>query len=183
VGAVLVKNGRVVGEGAHRQYGKAHAEIGAIRQAGSKARGATLYVTLEPCNHYGKTPPCVAAILRAGIQKVVAAMKDPNPLVGGKGFRRLRKAGVIVKSGVLEKEARHLNDPFLLSLARKRPLVILKAALSLDGKIATVSGRSKWITGEKARRETHELRAEADAILVGSGTALKDNPSLTVRLS
>ena len=182
VGAVLVKNGRIVGEGGHSQYGGPHAEILALRQAGSKAKGATLYVTLEPCSHHGKTPPCVEAVLRAGVKKVIAAMKDPFPLVRGRGFQILRKAGVRVQSGVLEKESRGINQAFIFSVTHGRPWVLLKAAMSLDGKMATVSGRSRWITGPAARRKAHELRAQSDAILVGSGTALKDNPSLTVRL-
>lgn len=182
VGAVLVKGDRVIGEGGHRRYGGPHAEVVALRKAGAKAKGATLYVTLEPCCHYGKTPPCVEAIVRAGVRRVVAAMKDPFPQVRGKGFALLRWVGTQVEVGLLEKEAAALNETFLLSIQRSRPKVILKAAASLDGKIATVAGRSKWITGEKARRKTHELRAKADAILVGGRTALLDNPSLTVRL-
>lgn len=182
VGAVLVKSGRIVGEGGHSQYGGPHAEVIALRKAGGKARGATLYVTLEPCSHHGKTPPCVAAILRAGVQKVVAAMQDPFPLVKGKGFQILRQAGVVVRSGLLEQETRRMNESFIFAVTHSRPRVILKAAASLDGKIATDSGRSRWITGPQARRTAHELRACCDAILVGSGTALKDNPSLTVRL-
>ncbi len=182
VGAVIVRQGKIVGEGATRPYGGFHAEVVALKKAGSKAKGATLYVTLEPCAHYGKTPPCVDAIIRSGVKKVVAALEDPFPLVSGQGFARLRQAGISVKVGLLENEAAALNGTFLLSAQRGRPMVILKAAASLDGKIATVAGRSKWITGEKARRKTHEMRAQADAILVGSRTALLDNPSLTVRL-
>lgn len=182
VGAVLVKSGRIVGEGGHSRYGGPHAEVLALRQAGSRAKGATLYVTLEPCSHYGKTPPCVHALLNAGVKKVVAAMKDPFPLVAGGGFRTLRKAGVRVRSGVLEVEARKLNEPFVSALTKGRPEVVLKSAVTLDGKIAPASGRSRWITGEKARRKAHELRSQVDAILVGSGTALIDDPSLTVRL-
>jgi diaminohydroxyphosphoribosylaminopyrimidine deaminase / 5-amino-6-(5-phosphoribosylamino)uracil reductase len=182
VGAVLVKSGRIVGEGAHGWYGGPHAEIEALRKAGSKARGATLYVTLEPCSHFGKTPPCVGALVHAGVRRVVAAMRDPFPPVAGKGFARLRNSGVQVSSGLLERSARLINENFLFSVRNKRPKVILKAAVSLDGKIATATGRSKWITGEKARRKAHEIRAVADALLVGSRTAIKDNPSLTVRL-
>jgi diaminohydroxyphosphoribosylaminopyrimidine deaminase/5-amino-6-(5-phosphoribosylamino)uracil reductase len=182
VGAVLVKNGRIVGEGAHGRYGGPHAEIVALGKAGHRARGATLYVTLEPCDHFGKTPPCTKALIRAGVQRVVASLRDPFPLVAGKGFARLRRAGVQVDSGLLEKDARQLNKNFFFSVRHKRPKVILKAAVSLDGKIATMSGRSKWITGGKARQKTHEMRAAADALLVGSRTVLKDNPSLTVRL-
>jgi diaminohydroxyphosphoribosylaminopyrimidine deaminase / 5-amino-6-(5-phosphoribosylamino)uracil reductase len=182
VGAVLVKNGKMVGEGAHDRYGGPHAEIVALRKAGPKAYGATLYVTLEPCSHSGKTPPCTEALLQAGIRRVVAAMRDPFPLVAGSGFARLRKAGIQIASGLLEKNARQINESFLYSVRNKRPKVILKAAVSLDGKIATVAGRSKWITGEKARRKAHEMRAVSDAMLVGIRTVLQDNPSLTVRL-
>ncbi len=182
VGAVLVKNGKIVGEGAHQQYGGPHAEAAVLNKAGRKAVGATLYVTLEPCVHYGKTPPCANAVIEAGVAKVVAAMKDPFPLVAGRGFALLRKAGIKVQTGVLEAEARKLNDPFLFSLVHKRPKVTLKAAMTLDGKIATVSGKSKWITGPLSLRKAHQIRSCVDAILVGSHTALLDNPSLTVRL-
>jgi len=182
VGAVLVKNGKIVGEGAHERFGGPHAEVMALQKAGQKAKGATLYVTLEPCSHYGKTPPCVNAVIEAGIVKVVAAMKDPFPLVAGRGFALLKKAGILVQNGLLEAEARKLNETFLFSVAHQRPKVILKAAMTLDGKIATVSGKSRWITGPPALRKVHELRASVDAILVGSRTALLDNPSLTVRL-
>ncbi len=182
VGAVVVAQGRIVGEGAHRQYGGLHAEALALRKAGSRARGATLYVTLEPCSHYGKTPPCVDAVIESGVRRVVACMRDPYPLVQGRGFQRLEAAGVRVERGLLEKEARQMNGAFLESIRRGRPRVLLKAAISLDGKIATVSGASKWITGDKARRRAHLLRSQADAILVGSRTVLKDDPSLDVRL-
>lgn len=183
VGAVLVQKGRIVSEGATQPYGGPHAERVALRKAGARAKGATLYVTLEPCAHYGKTPPCVDAIIESGVRKVIMAMKDPFPLVNGRGFKLLKDAGIQVRTGLLEKEANELNRAFLFSVTHQRPWVLLKAAMSLDGKIATVSGKSKWITGERARRKTHELRAQADAILVGSRTALKDNPSLTVRLA
>jgi diaminohydroxyphosphoribosylaminopyrimidine deaminase / 5-amino-6-(5-phosphoribosylamino)uracil reductase len=182
VGAVLVKNGRIVGEGGHSRYGGPHAEIIALRKAGKRARDATLFVTLEPCSHRGKTPPCVDALIRAGIKKVVAAMQDPFPQVRGRGFQKLRRAGIAVEQGLLEKEARQLNGPFVFAVAHSRPWVLLKAAISLDGKIAGRTGRSHWITGEPARRRAHKLRAQSDAILVGGGTALKDDPSLTVRL-
>jgi diaminohydroxyphosphoribosylaminopyrimidine deaminase/5-amino-6-(5-phosphoribosylamino)uracil reductase len=181
VGAVLVKNGRKVGEGAHLKFGGPHAEIHALRQAGSRARGATLYVNLEPCAHRGKTPPCVDALVQNGIKRVVASLQDPFPLVKGKGFAQLRRAGVSVEVGLLENEARALNENFLFSVARKRPKVILKAAISLDGRIATRTGASRWVTGDKARRKAHELRSQSDAILVGVETVLKDDPSLTVR--
>jgi diaminohydroxyphosphoribosylaminopyrimidine deaminase/5-amino-6-(5-phosphoribosylamino)uracil reductase len=182
VGAVLVRGGKVVGEGAHERYGQPHAEINALRQAGSRAKGATLYVTLEPCSHQGKTPPCADTLIRAGIVRVVAAMEDPFPLVRGSGFKKLRRAGIRVEKGLLQKEAQALNESFIFSVTQGRPKVILKAAMSLDGKIATISGKSQWITGEKSRKRAHELRAQADALLVGSGTALADNPQLTVRL-
>ncbi len=178
----MVKNGRIIAEGAHQQYGGPHAEIVALKRAGSKSRGATLYVTLEPCSHHGKTPPCVDAVIKAGIVKVVAAMQDPFPLVAGKGFGLLRKARIKVRSGVLEEEAKKLNENFVFSVVQQRPKVVLKAAMTLDGKIATVSGLSKWITGPSALRKVHELRSSVDAILVGRRTALLDNPSLTVRL-
>lgn len=182
VGAVLVQGGRIVGEGGHQRYGGPHAEILALRRAGTRAKGATLYVTLEPCSHHGKTPPCADAVIRAGVTRVVAAMKDPFPSVAGRGVQKLRKAGIRVEVGLLEKESRALNAPFLFSLAKGRPWVVLKAAITLDGKIATAKGLSKWITGEKSRRKTHELRSQADAILVGSRTARLDDPTLTVRL-
>lgn len=182
VGAVVVRDGQVVGEGFHRQAGLPHAEIEALKAAGEAARGATLYVNLEPCCHTGRTGPCTEAIIAAGIKRVVAAMADPNPLVAGKGFARLREAGIEVTVGILEKEARALNEAFIKYITTRRPFVILKTAMSLDGKIATVTGESKWITGPEARRYVHELRDSCDAILVGIGTILKDDPSLTTRL-
>ena len=182
VGAVLVRNGKVVGEGATQPYGGAHAEAVALRKAGPRAKGATLYVTLEPCSHFGKTPPCADALVKAGVGKVVAAMGDPFPLVRGRGFGKLRRAGIPVKVGLLEKEALLLNPFFFRSLKLGRPWVILKAAVSLDGKMAPPAGGPRWITGRKARLRAHEIRSHADAILVGSGTAAADNPSLTVRL-
>jgi len=181
VGAVLVKKGRKVGEGAHLKFGGPHAEINALRRAGTQANGATLYVNLEPCAHKGKTPPCVDALIRFGVKRVVASLRDPFPLVRGRGFARLRAAGVKIEVGLLEKEARALNENFLFSVLKGRPKVILKAALTLDGRIATRTGASKWVTGERARRKAHELRSRADAILVGIGTVLEDDPSLTVR--
>lgn len=182
VGAVLVKNGRIVGEGAHLKFGGPHAEIYALRQAGKRARGGTLYVNLEPCAHRGKTPPCVDALIQSGVKRVVASLRDPFPLVKGKGFAKLRAAGISVEVGLMEKEARALNENFLFSVTQGRPKVILKAAMTLDGRIATRSGASRWVTGEKARRKAHELRSGSDAILVGVGTVLADDPSLTVRL-
>ena len=182
VGAVLVKDGRVVGEGCHRRAGQSHAEVEALRQAGEQARGATLYVTLEPCSHWGRTPPCADALIEAGVRCVYAAMQDPNPQVAGKGFQKLREAGVEVHVGVLEDEARRLNEIFVKYHTAGMPFVTVKAAMSLDGKIATPTGDSQWITEEPARRLVHRLRARHDAIMVGIGTVLKDDPLLTVRL-
>ncbi len=181
VGAVVVRDGQIVGEGWHQRYGEAHAEINALAAAGEAARGATLYVTLEPCCHHGKTPPCTDAVLRAGIGRVVAAMPDPFPAVAGKGAELLRQAGVIVEFGVGEAEARRLNAPYLKLLATGRPWVHAKWAMTLDGKIATRSGDSRWISNETSRRRVHELRGRMDAILAGIGTVLTDNPQLTAR--
>ncbi len=181
VGAVLVKNGAVVGAGYHKKAGGPHAEIAALRQAGSQAQGADLYVNLEPCCHTGKTPPCTEALLKAGIRHVYIGMRDPNPLVCGKGIRALKKGGIGVTTGILRKECAELNAVFIKYIQTGEPYVILKSALSLDGKIATRTGASKWITGAKARRTVHALREQVDAILVGAGTVLKDNPMLTVR--
>lgn len=182
VGAVVVKGKTIVGRGYHHCAGEPHAEILALRQAGTKARGATLYLNLEPCDHFGRTPPCTRAILKAGIARVVAGMKDPNPLVSGRGLRRLRKAGVQVDVGVLEKECRELNAPFCTFITSKRPFVTLKAAASLDGKVATRSGDSRWISSEASRNYVHRLRQAMDGVMVGIGTVLKDDPLLTVRL-
>ena len=182
VGAVLVNHGQLVGFGAHLKAGDAHAEVHAIRMAGATANGATLYVTLEPCSHHGKTPPCADLIIESGVKRVVIAMEDPNPLVAGRGIRRLRAAGIEVEVGLLEAEARALNPGFFRSLSTKRPYVILKTATSLDGKVALDTGESKWVTGPEARRDVHELRATVDAILTGIGTVLADDPALTARL-
>ncbi|AQS59475.1 bifunctional diaminohydroxyphosphoribosylaminopyrimidine deaminase/5-amino-6-(5-phosphoribosylamino)uracil reductase RibD [Desulforamulus ferrireducens] len=182
VGAVLVKDGEVVGQGFHAKAGSAHAEVVALADAGEKARGATAYVTLEPCCHYGRTGPCTEALIKAGVVRVVAAMTDPNPLVAGKGLAILKKAGLEVKCGVLEEEAKRLNEVFIKYITTKRPFVVLKAATSLDGKIATATGESKWITGEAARAYGHRLRDSYDAIMVGVNTILTDDPSLTARL-
>ena len=182
VGAVLVKNGRVVGEGYHRKAGLPHGEIEALRRAGKKAQGADLYVNLEPCCHIGKTPPCTEAIIAAGVRKVIVGMRDPNKLVGGKGTRQLRKNGVQVVTGTLRKECEKLNEVFIKFIRTGNPFVVLKTAVSLDGKIATSSGESKWITGPKAREKVHQVRNEIDAIVVGAGTILKDDPFLTTRL-
>ncbi len=182
VGAVIVHDGQIVGSGYHQKAGTPHAEIHAIASAGNKAKGATIYVNLEPCSHYGRTGPCTQAIIEAGISRVVMAMLDPNPLVNGKGKEILEKHGIEVKSGVLEKEARELNEAFIKYITTGLPFVILKSAMSLDGKIATVSGQSKWISSEESRHKVHEIRDEVDAILVGIGTVIKDDPSLTTRL-
>ncbi|MEW6448045.1 MAG: bifunctional diaminohydroxyphosphoribosylaminopyrimidine deaminase/5-amino-6-(5-phosphoribosylamino)uracil reductase RibD [Bacillota bacterium] len=182
VGAVIVREGRIVGEGYHHRAGLPHAEIEALKAAGGAARGSTLYVNLEPCCHTGKTGPCTEAIIAAGIRRVVAAMADPNPLVSGKGFTRLRESGIEVEFGVLEREAHRLNEAFIKFITTRKPFVILKTAMSLDGKIATATGESKWITGDAAREYVHQLRNACDAVLVGIGTVLKDDPSLTTRL-
>lgn len=182
VGCVLVKDGIVVGEGWHQRAGAAHAEVNALNAAGERARGATAYVTLEPCCHYGRTPPCTDALLKAGIARLVAAMSDPNPQVAGKGFTILREAGVGVECGLLEAEARALNPGFIQRMTRGRPFVRLKLAMSLDGRTALASGESQWLTGAAARRDVQRLRARASAILTGIGTVLTDNPSLNVRL-
>ena len=182
VGAVVVRDGRIVAIGWHRQAGTPHAEVHALNMAGELARGSTLYVTLEPCSHFGRTPPCVDAIINAGIKRVVAAMSDPNPKVAGRGFERLRSAGIDVTVGVLENEARRLNEVFLKWITTGLPFVMMKTAMTLDGKIATSTGQSKWITSSSARRRVHEWRNEYDGIMVGIGTVLADNPSLTARL-
>lgn len=182
VGAVLVKDGVVVGEGAHMQAGTPHAEAIALADAGPRARGATCYVTLEPCAHHGRTPPCADALVGAGVARVVVACRDPNPLVDGQGLGRLRAAGVLVEVGVGEPEARAQNRAFFCFVTSGRPLVTLKSAMTLDGKIAAADGSSRWITGEAARAEAHRLRFASDAVLVGIGTVLRDDPELTVRL-
>jgi len=180
VGAVVVQDGEVVGEGWHAHYGGAHAEVEALHAAGERSRGATLYVTLEPCDHHGKTPPCTEAILAAGVRRVVAACEDPSPVAQG-GARRLREAGVEVVVGVEEGPARELNAAFFHVLRSDRPFVQLKLALSIDGALADYSRRPGWLTGDAARREVHRLRAGADAVAVGIGTVLADDPELTVR--
>ncbi|MEG6615254.1 bifunctional diaminohydroxyphosphoribosylaminopyrimidine deaminase/5-amino-6-(5-phosphoribosylamino)uracil reductase RibD [Peptococcaceae bacterium 1198_IL3148] len=182
VGAVVVKDGRIVGQGYHQKAGTPHAEVHALKDAGSLALGATIYVTLEPCCHYGRTPPCTEAIKAAGIKRVVAAMTDPNPLVAGQGLNSLKTAGIEVSSGILAEEAAQLNEVFIKYITKKLPFVALKAAVSLDGKIATVIGESQWITGTESRLYTHSLRHKYDGILVGINTVLADNPSLTTRL-
>lgn len=182
VGAVVVKDGEVVGKGFHRRAGEDHAEVVALKEAGEKAEGAELYVTLEPCSHYGKTPPCTQAIIASGIKKVYAAVLDPNPLVSGKGIKRLRECGIEVEVGLLHEEAWEINEAFFHYITKGRPFVALKMAMTLDGKIATRSRDSKWVTGEKAREFVHRLRNTYDAVLVGIGTVLADDPMLNVRL-
>ena len=181
VGAVIVRDGAIVGEGWHQQFGQAHAEVNALAQAGAAARGATLYVTLEPCCHHGKTPPCTDAVIAAGIARVVAALADPFPQVAGQGAALLRAAGIPIEFGVCATDARRQNAPYFKLLATGRSYVHAKWAMSLDGKIATRTGDSKWISNEASRRRVHELRGRMDAILVGIGTALADDPLLTAR--
>jgi diaminohydroxyphosphoribosylaminopyrimidine deaminase / 5-amino-6-(5-phosphoribosylamino)uracil reductase len=183
VGAVVVKDGRVVGRGHHAQAGAPHAEVLALAEAGALARAADLYTTLEPCDHWGRTPPCSQAILDAGVARVVTASADPNPLVDGKGLARLRAAGVGVWTGVLQPEADALNRPFLKAMRTGFPLVTLKVASTLDGKLAAASGDSQWVTGEAAREDVHQLRNVVDALLVGAGTVRADDPRLTTRLA
>ena len=181
VGCVIVRDGVVVGEGWHQRAGEAHAEVNALQQADTAARGATAYVTLEPCSHHGRTPPCTEALLAAGIRRVVAAMADPNPLVAGRGLAQLQAAGVAVDVGLMADEAHELNIGFVSRMTRKRPWVRLKAAASLDGKTALQNGESQWITGPQARQDGHCWRARACAILSGIGTVRKDDPQLNVR--
>ena len=182
VGAVIVKNGKIIGRGYHQAAGSAHAEVNAIDDAGNAARGATLYVTLEPCNHTGRTPPCTEKILTAGIHRVVVAMADPNPDVRGGGSRYLSEKGISVTSGICEKKARLLNEVFIKYVTTGRPFVTLKWAATLDGQIATRTGDSRWVTGAQSRAFVHNLRHASDAILVGINTVKQDNPSLTTRL-
>ena len=181
VGCVIVKDGHVVGEGWHQRAGMAHAEIHALNAAGEAARGATAYVTLEPCSHHGRTPPCAEALIQAGVARVVAAMHDPNPLVAGGGIDMLTLAGIQAEVGLMESEARALNPGFISRMTRPRPWVRLKTASTLDGKTALANGQSQWITGEAARADVQKLRARACAILTGSGTVLADNPRMNVR--
>jgi len=182
VGAVIVNQGRVVGEAYHHQAGKPHAEILALHQAGPRARGGVLYVTLEPCCHtHKRTPPCVPLLIQSGLTRVCVAMPDPNPQVSGQGVQMLKKAGLEVVVGVLEEEAQQLNEVYRHWMTTGRPFVILKGAMTLDGKIATKTGQSKWITGEQARRDVHRVRGQADAVMVGIGTVVADNPELSAR--
>ena len=182
VGAVLVSNGSIVGEGFHPGAGQPHAEVFALRQAAEQAHGGRLYVTLEPCCHQGRTGPCTEAVIAAGVAEVMVGTLDPNPAVAGEGVARLRRAGLTVTVGVLEKECRRLIAPFAKFITTGRPYVLFKSAMTLDGRIATVSGDSRWISGEASRRMVHQLRSRVDGILVGSGTVLTDNPRLTTRL-
>ncbi len=179
VGCVLVKNGKVVGEGYHARFGDRHAEQMALAQAGSRAKGATAYVNLEPCAHWGKTPPCAPALVSAGIREVYIADIDPNPKVKGRGVRLLKKAGLKVHVGLERAAARHINRAFITWMTKNRPYVVLKMAATLDGKIATRTGESRWISGVESRQLVHQLRAESDAVLVGATTAVKDNPALS----
>ncbi|MBS3028785.1 MAG: bifunctional diaminohydroxyphosphoribosylaminopyrimidine deaminase/5-amino-6-(5-phosphoribosylamino)uracil reductase RibD [Dolichospermum sp. DET50] len=179
VGAVVVQDGKIVGEGFHPRAGEPHAEVFALRAAGERARGSTIYVSLEPCNHYGRTPPCSEGLINAGVSKVVVGMVDPNPLVAGGGIARLRAAGIEVIVGVEESACRRLNEGFIHRILYQRPLGILKYAMTLDGKIATTAGHSAWVTNQDARTEVHQLRAACDAVIVGGNTVRQDNPYLT----
>jgi len=182
VGAVVVRDGKIVGQGFHQMVGGPHAEVHALEDAGESARGATLYVTLEPCNHQGRTPPCTQRVIRSGIRRVVVAMEDPNPDVRGGGNAFLRSRGIEVEVGVLENAARQLNEIFIKYITTQQPFVILKCAATLDGRIATRTGDSRWVSGEKSREYVHRIRHGVDGILVGIGTVLADDPSLTTRL-
>src|SRR5476649_2656060 len=181
VGCVIVREGQIVGEGWHVRAGEPHAEVHALRQAGDKAKGATAYVTLEPCSHHGRTPPCADALVNAGVARVVAAMQDPNPDVAGRGLLRLMNAGIAVQSGVLESEARTLNKGFLKRMEHGLPYVRVKLAMSLDGRTAMESGESQWITGPEARSAVQRLRAQASVVLTGADSVLADNARMTVR--
>jgi diaminohydroxyphosphoribosylaminopyrimidine deaminase/5-amino-6-(5-phosphoribosylamino)uracil reductase len=181
VGCVVTNGGRVAGEGWHQQAGEAHAEVNALIAAAGQARGATVYVTLEPCSHHGRTAPCADALIQAGVTRVIAATRDPNPLVAGAGVARLERAGIAVELGLMASEARELNIGFFSRMERGRPWIRTKIAVSLDGKTALLNGESQWITGEDARRDGHRLRARSCAMLTGAGTVLEDDPQLTVR--
>ena len=182
VGAVIVRDGVVLSEGFHRGAGNPHAEVEALRTLGGKAEGATIYVTLEPCCHHGRTPPCTEALLASGVARVVVAMVDPDPRVSGQGIEALRAAGLSVEVGLMEAEARACNEAWLMARQRQRPFVVLKAGATLDGRIASTTGESRWITGPAARQRVHELRDQLDAVLVGAGTLRADDPQLTTRL-
>jgi len=181
VGAVIVRDGRVVGEGYHVYERKDHAEVVALRHAGELARGADLYINLEPCSHFGRTPPCARSVIEAGIRRAFVAIRDPNPLVSGNGITALVESGIDVQEGLCREESERLNEKFLHFIQTRHPFVLLKLALTLDGRIATSAGESRWITGQAARRVVHKLRYEYDALLVGSSTLLRDNPSLDTR--
>lgn len=178
VGAVIVKGGKIVGKGYHKKAGSEHAEIVALNQAGERARGATLYVTLEPCAHFGRTPPCVNRIIKSGIKEVIIGMADPNPVNNGKGIGLLRKQGIKLSVGLLEPELKRMNEVFIKYITKRMPFVTVKAAESLDGRIAAKTGDSKWITSDKSRQRSHRLRCDYDAIMVGINTVLRDNPKL-----
>src|SRR6516225_9157455 len=182
VGCVIAQRGRIIGEGWHERAGEPHAEVAALRAAGSQAAGAAVYVTLEPCSHHGRTPPCVEALIAARVARVVIAADDPNPLVDGKGAAALRAAGIAVESGLLAEEATELNAGFFKRMRSGRPLVRVKLAMSLDGRTALANGESRWITGDAARRDVHHWRARSSAVLTGVGTVLADDPHLNVRL-
>jgi diaminohydroxyphosphoribosylaminopyrimidine deaminase/5-amino-6-(5-phosphoribosylamino)uracil reductase len=179
---VLDKDDRQVGRGYHMKYGEAHAEVNALNEAGEKAKGGTLYINLEPCSHYGKTPPCADRVISSGVKRLVIGMVDPNPKVAGQGIKKIQAAGIEVTSGILEGECRKLNEIFIKHITKNEPFIALKTASTIDGKIATRTGSSKWITSTSAREEVQRLRNKYDAILTGSGTVIKDNPSLTCRL-
>jgi len=183
VGCVISQGSEIVGEGWHQRAGEGHAEVHALRHAGKAAKGATAYVTLEPCSHFGKTPPCAEALVKAGVARVVAAMQDPNPLVAGNGLKRLQAAGIKTEVGLLQSEAEALNPGFIKRMQQGRPYLRIKLAMSLDGRTAMASGESKWITGADSRADVHRLRARSDAILTGIGTVQADNPAMNVRLS
>lgn len=183
VGCVLVKDGIIVGEGWHQKAGQPHAERVALASAGNKAQGATAYVTLEPCSHFGRTPPCADGLIEAKVARVVVAMRDPNPLVSGQGIKRIEDAGIDVLVGVLEEDAKAINLGFIRKMEKQLPFVRLKMASSLDGRTAMNNGESHWITGEESRKEVHKMRAQSGALITGIGTVLADNPSLTVRLT
>ena len=183
VGCVIARDGKVIAQDYHREYGKAHAEVNALDQIKLQAKGATMYVTLEPCSHHGKTPPCAISIIKSGVKKVIVAMLDPNPLNCGRGVNLLQDAGIEVDVGLLENEARELNRGFVKRMLTGLPFVTSKIAMSLDGKTAMSSGESKWITSEQSRKDVQKLRCQNQAIMTGSGTVIKDNPSLTFRLN
>jgi diaminohydroxyphosphoribosylaminopyrimidine deaminase/5-amino-6-(5-phosphoribosylamino)uracil reductase len=183
VGAIIVKDGKIIAKGYHKAFGLAHAEVDAINNAKERLVGSTLYVNLEPCSHYGKTPPCAKAIIEAGIKNVVIAMIDPNPFVKWNGVKMLKNAGIDITVGVFEQEARKLNEIFIKYITKKMPFVIMKSAMTLDGKISSISGNSKWISCEESRNYAHQLRNRVSAIMVGINTVIADNPSLTTRLN